>query len=352
MLPPDGAGPRRRDRRGGRPRASLEGRPAAPGDEPGAARPGARRRSADGKRPGARVVQAPAAFQGGAELRTTTQGDPASEAMNGRNVPILLKSQISRAAVFSRDDVRIELSSQSTSQTRCGGVTGAVPDLGSPPRPRVAFRLSDKKFLWNWHDGGFFNRISPEPVAGSSRPCYGVPARGWRTMDNASDRLQAGDQSYFLQGWQTYCKVRDFGYLCHRDVYDALHRVLTEDAARPFRFVDVGCGDSLRTAGRRCAAPRSAVTLASTCRGRCLTWPEPRWPRLDVRSRSWRATIGSRSRTGRTRSTWSGSVSPCTTWNHTKSSRSCGKCAGFFPPAGCSSSGSQRRCPARIASGG
>lgn len=66
-------------------------------------------------------------------------------------------------------------------------------------------------------------------------------------MDNGSDRLPAGDQGYFLQGWQTYCKVRKFGYMFHRDVYEALHRVLIEDATRPFGFVDVGCGDSVST---------------------------------------------------------------------------------------------------------
>ena len=68
-------------------------------------------------------------------------------------------------------------------------------------------------------------------------------------MVDGSNRLEAGDQSYFLQGWQTYRKVRDLDYIFLREVYAALHRALTEDAPRPFRFLDVGCGDSVATVG-------------------------------------------------------------------------------------------------------
>jgi SAM-dependent methyltransferase len=67
-------------------------------------------------------------------------------------------------------------------------------------------------------------------------------------MERGYDRLPAGDQGYFLKGWQTYCKVREYGYIFHQDVYGALRRVLVDDAPRPFRLMDVGCGDSVPTA--------------------------------------------------------------------------------------------------------
>jgi SAM-dependent methyltransferase len=63
-------------------------------------------------------------------------------------------------------------------------------------------------------------------------------------MTDKPEALEAGDQSYFLQGWRIYRTVLDRDYMCHRGVYALLHRVLVEEAPRRFRFLDVACGDA------------------------------------------------------------------------------------------------------------
>jgi SAM-dependent methyltransferase len=57
------------------------------------------------------------------------------------------------------------------------------------------------------------------------------------------------DQALFVSAWQTYRKVVDHNYMFHREVYGLLHRILLEDAPRPFNFLDVACGDASATAG-------------------------------------------------------------------------------------------------------
>ena len=131
-------------------------------------------------------------------------------------------------------------------------------------------------------------------------------------MVDGSNRLEAGDQSYFLQGWQTYRKVRDLDYIFHREVYAALHRALTEDAPRPFRFLDVGCGDSVATVGALRGTEVGRYVGIDLSRA-LLDLAEPKSRGSTVRSRSWRATTGARSPIGRMRSMWSGSASPCIT---------------------------------------
>jgi SAM-dependent methyltransferase len=54
----------------------------------------------------------------------------------------------------------------------------------------------------------------------------------------------SGDQSVFLNEWQTYRKVLDNNYMFHREVYGLLRRVLMTECVRPFRFLDIGCGDA------------------------------------------------------------------------------------------------------------
>ena len=50
--------------------------------------------------------------------------------------------------------------------------------------------------------------------------------------------------SIFQEGWRIYRTMVDENYLFHREAYACLHAVLAEAGRRPFRFLDVACGDS------------------------------------------------------------------------------------------------------------
>jgi SAM-dependent methyltransferase len=52
----------------------------------------------------------------------------------------------------------------------------------------------------------------------------------------------------FQREWRLYQKMVDRNYLFHREAYSRLRRVLLEDAALPFRFLDLACGDASATA--------------------------------------------------------------------------------------------------------
>jgi SAM-dependent methyltransferase len=52
------------------------------------------------------------------------------------------------------------------------------------------------------------------------------------------------DQTVFLNQWQTYQKVIANNYMFHRQVYGLLHRILIDDFNKPFRFLDIACGDA------------------------------------------------------------------------------------------------------------
>lgn len=58
----------------------------------------------------------------------------------------------------------------------------------------------------------------------------------------------SSDQTVFLRGWQTYRKVLDKNYMFHREVYDSLRKVVLDRARRPYRFLDVACGDASASA--------------------------------------------------------------------------------------------------------
>ncbi|HEX4073708.1 MAG TPA: class I SAM-dependent methyltransferase [Planctomycetaceae bacterium] len=51
----------------------------------------------------------------------------------------------------------------------------------------------------------------------------------------------------FREQWQVYQKVVDNNYLAHREVRGVLHRQLVEAVGRPFRFLDLACGDASMT---------------------------------------------------------------------------------------------------------
>jgi SAM-dependent methyltransferase len=48
----------------------------------------------------------------------------------------------------------------------------------------------------------------------------------------------------FQTAWRTYRKMVDNDYLFHRGAYGALHNFLVEEVNRPFRFLDLACGDA------------------------------------------------------------------------------------------------------------
>jgi len=51
----------------------------------------------------------------------------------------------------------------------------------------------------------------------------------------------------FRHQWQTYSKLIDKDYLSHQAVQSVLHRELVTDLSRPFRFLDLACGDARLT---------------------------------------------------------------------------------------------------------
>src|SRR5215471_15905293 len=51
----------------------------------------------------------------------------------------------------------------------------------------------------------------------------------------------------FRHQWQIYSKVVDNDYLSHQAVETVLHRELVTDVNRPFRFLDLACGDARLT---------------------------------------------------------------------------------------------------------
>jgi SAM-dependent methyltransferase len=53
--------------------------------------------------------------------------------------------------------------------------------------------------------------------------------------------------SFFEQQWQIYRKFVDNNYFYHREVYCQLHRILVDEVDRPFRFLDIACGDARAT---------------------------------------------------------------------------------------------------------
>jgi ubiquinone/menaquinone biosynthesis C-methylase UbiE len=51
----------------------------------------------------------------------------------------------------------------------------------------------------------------------------------------------------FQREWEIYRKVLDKNYLFHREAYSKLRQILTEEMSRPFRFLDIACGDASAT---------------------------------------------------------------------------------------------------------
>ena len=59
----------------------------------------------------------------------------------------------------------------------------------------------------------------------------------------ASD-LEESELAIFHEQWQIFRKAIDHNYFNHREAYGWLRRILLDVVARPFRFLDLGCGDA------------------------------------------------------------------------------------------------------------
>jgi SAM-dependent methyltransferase len=60
--------------------------------------------------------------------------------------------------------------------------------------------------------------------------------------------LEEPSLALFQRQWKVYRKVVDNNYLFHREAYAQLHHILLNEAVRPFRFLDIACGDARATA--------------------------------------------------------------------------------------------------------
>jgi SAM-dependent methyltransferase len=65
--------------------------------------------------------------------------------------------------------------------------------------------------------------------------------------DNAAP--DASTVALFQQDWMLYRKMVDNNFLYHREAYGRLHDVLVNEVARPFRFLDIACGDASASVG-------------------------------------------------------------------------------------------------------
>ena len=59
--------------------------------------------------------------------------------------------------------------------------------------------------------------------------------------------VDADALALFQRQWELYRKLIDGDCLATAEAYGILHRVLAEDIGRPFRFLDLGCGDARNT---------------------------------------------------------------------------------------------------------
>src|SRR5215472_8021934 len=66
-------------------------------------------------------------------------------------------------------------------------------------------------------------------------------------LRDASPVMDEQEMEAFRHQWQIYSKVVDNDYLSHQAVQTVLHRELVTDVNRPFRFLDLACGDARLT---------------------------------------------------------------------------------------------------------
>ena len=157
-------------------------------------------------------------------------------------------------------------------------------------------------------------------------------------VEHASGRMLSGNpaSAVFEREWQLYGKMIDNNYLFHREAYACLREIVLRELARPFRFLDIACGDASVTVGAL------AGTSIAHYYGIDLPLTRSISPR-EISSRSiarWNLNAAI-SKTfllvGKDRSTWPGSACRCTISRLPESSRSCVRSAGSSATADFSS---------------
>ncbi len=67
--------------------------------------------------------------------------------------------------------------------------------------------------------------------------------------ENQKLEVQPDDKAalLFQEEWRTYRKLMDNNYLFHAEASHWLHKMLAEKRDKPFRFLDLACGDASST---------------------------------------------------------------------------------------------------------
>src|SRR5215217_6633904 len=93
---------------------------------------------------------------------------------------------------------------------------------------------------------------SAQPLSGK---LHCQQAKETQDMVNIRHHQPAGEildekaEEQFSKQWGLYQKAVVNNHLFHHEVYAALHWVLIEDVGRPFRFLDLACGDARGVVG-------------------------------------------------------------------------------------------------------
>jgi SAM-dependent methyltransferase len=72
----------------------------------------------------------------------------------------------------------------------------------------------------------------------------GTVKRFYQTSYGLARVLDEAAEVEFAQQWQTYRKLVDNNDVFHLEAYATLHRILVDEVAGPFRFLDLACGDA------------------------------------------------------------------------------------------------------------
>ncbi len=69
-------------------------------------------------------------------------------------------------------------------------------------------------------------------------------------MVNAKDSeiISSRSNEFFDNQWKIYQKVLNSNYMGHREIYDVLHKFLLSYFQKPFKILELGCGDASFTA--------------------------------------------------------------------------------------------------------
>ena len=68
------------------------------------------------------------------------------------------------------------------------------------------------------------------------------------TQLKSSEEASFDPQDIFLKQWKVYQKLLNNNYLGHREIYCILHELLVTYFQKPFKVLDLGCGDASFTA--------------------------------------------------------------------------------------------------------